>query len=289
MPTRPSGFLSVMKNGLNGIAPSSDLDRKRVERLEIYAEPYGIMINASTTEYIIHLKPKMQGTGVGIARKIISREEVDRADCDSETYLADHIFNMKYELGWRGNRVNKSYVDGEIRRREQMRIDAEGQARSAAQVVIDGAIGIDPVPVAKKKPNRPRCSEHGNELEPREVGVLGCPIPGCTMELRKKAVVGAAFKRVGDVAPPPVGIVPSNQTGSFIEPPDPPAVSDLPIELIRVPIGNGWALKQGDSVIYLNRYAGEKIIIARDRKGMTDATVEISVRPTGTGTDIVTW
>lgn len=317
MPTKPITFLSVMSSGRDGgpPAPTNKMDLDRVERLEIYADPYGITINATTTEYIIHLKSKIPGAGIGVSRKILARAEVDRADHDSETYLADHIFNMKYELGWRGMRVSKSYVDGEMRRREQMLKEDAAKARIEAEAAFNASIAfdenglvVDPVPIVLVKKKAPQCPEHGNALEPREVGVLGCPIEGCTVTMRKKATVGAAFTRSGETVPAPAStIVSKAQTGGFIPPPPMAALvyedgsiepilvaagmrrvekttvgttPDLPIELTRVPGWDGWVLKQGNSIIYLNDECAANVKINQDRTGLTDATVVINVRPT---------
>lgn len=190
MPTKPTSFLSVMKSSFDGPPqPLNKMDIERVERLGIYADPYGITVNATTTEYIVHLKSKMS-SGVGISRKIISRRDLDSLP-DPEAFMADMIQNMKKELGWNGAPVSHAYVEGEMRRREQMQIDAERQA-VAAEVTLD----IEPASTKPAKKNLPRCPEHGNSMEPREAGVLGCPIQGCTVEMRKKAAVGAAPSHV---------------------------------------------------------------------------------------------
>lgn len=166
---------------------------ERRKKLDTWAAPYVFDLQVTTTEYILTMKGHPQlSAGVGFSRKIISIRDVTNSP-DQEQFFLETINKMKRELGWKASvpKIDLSVplTVPEIKSLDEIR----------AEMVKRGQ--ENPVMASKKKPQVPRCPEHGSVMEPREAGVLGCPILDCAVELRKKPHTGEAFKRKGDTVP----------------------------------------------------------------------------------------
>lgn len=172
--------------------PLYQVEVDRLQRLAIAGSPYLFELKVTTTEYILYLKPVLPNSGIPIARRVLSIKEVE-AQPDQEQFFLDNIHAMKRELGWQGGKIDKDFLDREMVVRNAIKEAREASANEPSE---------NKKPTQKPK-KLPLCPEHGNPLEPRAEGVLGCPIPDCAVELRRKPKTGADFKRSGEMVPPP--------------------------------------------------------------------------------------
>ena len=172
--------------------PLYQVEVDRLQRLAIAGCPYLFELKVTTTEYILYLKPVLPNSGIPIARRILSIKEVE-AQSDQEQFFLDSIHAMKRELGWQGGKIDKGFLDREMLVRNEIKEAREASANEPSEKKN----------TTQKPKKLPLCPEHGNPLEPRAEGVLGCPVPDCAVEMRRKPKMGADFKRSGETVPPP--------------------------------------------------------------------------------------